>query len=89
MFHLIIYNYLLAASIQAAKLSCIYEYPVENSTLDRIVLADAFTVRSLMDMSESVADTSFIGEEKTDLLESDLDIESLFGCENRGFGYWI
>lgn len=64
--------------IRAAKLSCIYEYPVENSTLDRIVLADAFTVRSLMDMSESVADTSFIGEEKIDLLESDLDIESLF-----------
>lgn len=64
--------------IRAAKVSCVYEYPVENSTLERIVLADAFTVRSLMDMSEAVADTSFLDEEKTDLLEGDSDVESLF-----------
>ncbi|MGN0730024.1 ABC transporter permease [Treponema sp.] len=67
-----------AFRIRAAEVSCIYDYAVENSTLDRIVLADAFTVRSLMDMSDSVSDSAFIDVEKKDLLDEDLDIDKLF-----------
>ncbi len=64
--------------IRAASLSAIYEYPINNETLDRIVLADAFTVRSLMDMIDFSFDDLEIDSKKTDLLENDFDIESLF-----------
>ncbi len=64
--------------IRGASVAAIYEYPIENETLERIVLADAWTVRSLMDMSDSTSSDLNIDEEKVDLLSDDFDIESMF-----------
>lgn len=64
--------------IRAAQLSAIYEYQIENETLDRIVITDPVTVRTLMDMSDFVSDDTAIDEEKEDLLDADIDMESLF-----------
>ena len=73
-------KYLKSNNIVFDDLKVQARYELDPNQIDFVFYLDAddFTVRSLMDMSESVADTSFIGEEKTDLLESDLDIESLF-----------
>ena len=59
--------------IRAVKVFAIYEYAVDNATLDKIVLIDAITLRSLMDMSDMVrTEEEDSGEDFTD------DIDSLF-----------
>ncbi len=70
----------LSFRIRAATLTAIYDYAVKNAILDRIALADAYTVRSLLNLTDTASeDTYAIAEEKTDLLDSDFDIEDLFG----------
>lgn len=61
--------------IRAANVTGIYKYPVENNTLNKIVLADSYTVRSLMGFSETVENIE-LDDSILDILEG--DIESLF-----------
>ena len=39
--------------IRAAKVSCIYDYSIQNETLDSIILVDPITLRSLMDITDT------------------------------------
>ena len=67
--------------IRAAPLTAIFEYEVYNSIFDRFAIADADTVRSLLDISDSVMDEQIvIDSENTTLLDQDLgfDFDSLF-----------
>ena len=66
------------ARIRSAPLRAIYEYPVENETLEKIVLADAFTVRSLMDIAEFITDDDAIEQDKIDFLGDEFDEEAMF-----------
>ncbi len=61
--------------IRAVKVYAIYEYAVENATLDKIVLIDAITLRALMDMSDTVRSKEESGEEFSDNLD-DLFLEA-------------
>lgn len=63
--------------IRAAKLSAVYKYPVENSIFENIVLADPYTVCSLLDLNTS-SDNIEIEETKSDLLFDDIDWDNLF-----------
>lgn len=67
----------MSVRIRAAKVSAIYDYEVHNEILDKIVLVDPFTLRSLLDMSDTVLDID-IDENNTDLLEDDIDFDSIF-----------
>ncbi len=64
--------------IRAVPVTAVYVYSVDNSTLDRIALVDPSTVRSLMDITETADASIVIDENKTGLLDADLDLESLF-----------
>ena len=65
--------------IRAAPLTAIFEYEIHNDIFDKFAIADADTVRSLLDMSDSAGSQQIvIDEENTTLLDSDLDIDSLF-----------
>ena len=67
--------------IRAAPLTAIFEYNIHNDIFDRFAIADADTVRSLLDMSDASAGEELeIAEENTSLLdeEIDLDFDSLF-----------
>ncbi len=67
--------------IRAAPLTAIFEYEVYNSIFDRFAIVDADTVRSLLDISDSVASEEIeIDSENTTLLDQDLDFDfdSLF-----------
>ena len=67
--------------IRAAPLTAIFEYEVYNAIFDRFAIADADTVRSLLDISDSVSEENIeIAEENTSLLdlETDFDFDSLF-----------
>ena len=66
------------ARIRGAPLRAIYAYPVENETLQKIVLADAFTVRSLMDIAEFITDDGAIEQNKIDFLDDEFDEEAMF-----------
>lgn len=69
--------------IRAAKLTAIYNYPVENITLDRIVLVDAVTVRALMNMSEASADPVDIDANYIDMFtDENLDLEMFDDAED-------
>ncbi len=59
--------------IRAAKVYAVYDYEIQSDTLDKIVLVDSVTAKQLLDMSESVAEDYFIDEEKTSLLDEDMD----------------
>ena len=66
----------MSVRIRAAKVSAIYEYEVQNEILDKIVLVDPFTIRSLLDMSDTVVDVD-IDDNNKDLLDDDMD-DSMF-----------
>lgn len=76
--------------IRAAEVTGIYKYPVENDTLNKIVLADSYTVRSLMGISETVDASEIVDEEKLDLLDDDIfsmfdeaeDVDAIFVDED-------
>ena len=67
--------------IRAAPLTAIFEYEVYNSIFDRFAIVDSDTVRSLLDISDTVSEENIdISDEYTSLLEfeTDLDFDSLF-----------
>lgn len=67
--------------IRAAPLTAIYEYEIYNAIFDRFAIADADTVRSLLDISDFTSSEQIeIASENTTLLdqETDLDFDSLF-----------
>ncbi len=67
-----------SSRIRAVPLTAIYDYSVENSILDKIVLTNPETVRSIMDMSDlSAADKIEISESAENML-SDSDLDDLF-----------
>ena len=73
----------LMFSIRAVTITGIYDYAVQNSVLDQILLTSASTVRSLMDIVDSSTDESTIAEDTKHLLGNDLDLEDLFdSCED-------
>ena len=63
--------------IRAAKVSCIYDYSIQNETLDSIILVDPITLRSLMDITDTSENVD-IEENNIDLLEDDFDSDSIF-----------
>lgn len=67
-----------SSRIRAVPLTAVYEYAVDNPTLDRIVLTNPETVRAIMDMSDLLsADQIVLSEEVEDILAAD-DIDDLF-----------
>ena len=66
----------MSLRIRAAKISCIYEYEIKNETLDNIILVDPFTMRSLLDMTDTSQNID-IDENSQDLLGDD-DLDSMF-----------
>lgn len=63
--------------IRAAPVAALYTYEISNNVIDRIVLIDPATLRSLMEISNTVSNES-IDKEKTNLLDNDFDIDSMF-----------
>lgn len=60
--------------IRACPLKAIYEYEILNKTLDRIVLIDDETLRSLMDLSETISSENVIlSEEQESVFSENLD----------------
>lgn len=67
-----------SSRIRAVPLTAVYEYAVDNPTLDRIVLTNPETVRAIMDMTDLLsADKIVLSEEVEDILSAD-DIDDLF-----------
>ena len=67
--------------IRAAPLTSIFEYNIHNDIFDRFAIADADTVRSLLDIAETTSEQIIeIDEDNTTLLDQDLDFDfdSLF-----------
>ncbi len=65
--------------IRAAPLTAIFEYDIHSDIFDRFAIVDSDTVRSLLDMSDSVGSQQIdIAEENTSLLDLDMDIDDLF-----------
>ena len=65
--------------IRKVPVTAIYYYETENPMLDRFVLVDPDTARSLMDIDNSVVVADeYIEEEKSYLLDENLDFDSLF-----------
>ena len=64
--------------IRAATVTAIFTYETDNAIFERFVLVDPDVVRSIMDISDSVDTQIEIAEEKSDLLEEDLNFDDLF-----------
>ncbi|MBQ9363258.1 MAG: hypothetical protein IJT97_07555, partial [Bacteroidaceae bacterium] len=67
--------------IRAAPLTAIFEYNIHNDIFDRFAIADADTVRSLLDIAETTSEQIIeIDEDNTTLLDQniDFDFDSLF-----------
>ncbi len=65
--------------IRAATLTAIVDYDIKNDIFERFVIADPDVVRAVMDINSGLdyADIE-IAEDKTNLLDADFDIDSLF-----------
>jgi len=64
--------------IRKVNISGIYDYETNNAIFERYVLIDPDTLRSLMDIQDTVTTDVEIDEEKSFLLDDDLDFDSLF-----------
>lgn len=65
--------------IRAAPVTAIFTYEIYNDIFERFVLVDGDTVRSLLNMdSGAVVEDIQIDEDAMNLLEIDLDLDSLF-----------
>ncbi len=65
--------------IRAAPVTAIFTYDIYNDIFERFVLVDGDTVRSLLDMdSGAVVEDAHIDEDAMNLLDLDLDLDSLF-----------
>ena len=75
--------------IRALPVKGIYSYPLRNEILDKIVLADSETVRSLLGMDSTFAEDVIVDEDSTNLIDSmDFnfdDMDSLFAEESDVF----
>ena len=75
--------------IRSLPVSGIYRYPLRNDVLDKIVLADPSTVRSLLGMNEVYSTEVNIDTEDTNLIDSiDFsfdDMDSLFAEDSDVF----
>lgn len=69
----------LMFSIRSVTITGIYDYAVQNSVLDQILLTSPSTVRSLMNIADSSTDESQIADNTKNLLNSSLDLDDLFG----------
>lgn len=66
--------------IRAVPLSATISYAVKNDIFSQFVLIDPDTIRSLMNISATSSSVSAsISEEESNLLDSDFDMDSLFG----------
>ena len=68
-----------SARIRAVPLTAIYDYAIDNSTLDKIVLTNPETVRSLMDISDFSSSAQMALSDDIESMISENDLESLFG----------
>ena len=67
-----------SSRIRSVPLTAVYDYAVENSTMEKIVLTNPETVRAIMDMSDfSSSDQIELSDTVEDFLNSD-DLDSLF-----------
>lgn len=65
--------------IRATPVSAIFEYETHNSIFERFAIVDADTLRSLLDLSDSVESVDLnLSEEKVSMLDDDFDLESMF-----------
>lgn len=75
--------------IRALPVKGIYSYPLRNEILDKIVLADSETVRSLLGLDYTFSDDVVVDEDATNLIDSvELnfdDMDSLFAEESDIF----
>lgn len=67
----------VSMTIRSIPLVGIYEYEVENPTLDQIVIVDPVTLRSIHEIQDVVPDED-INPEDISLIGSDLDFDDLF-----------
>ena len=77
--------------IRAAPLTAIFEYEVYNSIFDRFAIVDADTVRSLLDISDTLSSEHIdIAEENTSLIDStdDFDLDALFDMAQDTDAIW-
>ena len=77
--------------IRAAPLTAIFEYEVYNSIFDRFAIVDADTVRSLLDISDTLSSEHVdIAEENTSLIDStdDFDLDALFDMAEDTDAIW-
>ena len=67
-----------SSRIRAVPLTAIYEYSVENSVMDKIVLVSPETVRAIMDMTDySSSDQIKVSDSVKEMLDAS-DLDSLF-----------
>ena len=65
--------------IRAGTLTAIFDYDTKNDIFERFVIADPDVVRSIMDIDNGMNYTDIeIAEDKTALLDADMDIDALF-----------
>lgn len=70
----------LSSRVRAVPVTGIYHYSVENSVMDKIVLVNPETVRSLFDISDLASADSFqLSEEKEEILDGSFDLDDMFG----------
>ena len=67
-----------SSRIRAVPLTAVYDYSVENSVLEKIVLTNPETVRAIMDMSDLSSSESEDFSDEMEKMLSDFDIESFF-----------
>ena len=67
-----------SSRIRAVPLVAIYEYSVENSTLEKIVLTNPETVRAIMDMSDLSSSSQLELSENVENMLATSDLDDLF-----------
>ena len=76
----------VSLTIRSVPLTAIYEYEVENSSLDQIVIIDPVTLRAIHEIQEVIPDED-IDPEHMSLLNSDTnDIDDLFSDASDSLG---
>lgn len=75
--------------IRAATLTAIVDYDIQNDIFERFVIADPDVVRDVMDIDSGMDFSDIdISEDKTNLLDSDFDIDSLFDDSSDVDAIW-
>nr|MBP3283627.1 ABC transporter permease [Treponema sp.] len=70
----------LSSRVRAVPVTGIYHYSVENSVMEKIVLVNPETVRSLFDISDMASSDSVqLSDEKEEFLDDFADLDDMFG----------